>query len=212
MTGFDSCGIKLLLKKWADIMAENKERLIELDSVVGDGDLGLTMSDGFAAAYKAVADSTEKDIGKLSYFAGKAMAAAVPSTMGTLMASGLMNAGKALKGKEELELADLAEFFKAYADGVKQLGKASFGEKTFLDGWRTALDILGSAKSEDDILAVSQKATEAANEDFLATKGMLAVHGRAATRGEQSRSLLDPGAAVAALLMQGFAETVCLSE
>jgi dihydroxyacetone kinase-like protein len=212
MTGFDSSGFKLLMKKWADIMAENKERLIELDSVVGDGDLGLTMSDGYAAAYKAVADSPEKDIGKLSYFAGKAMAAAVPSTMGTLMASGLMNAGKALKGKEELDLPEFAAFFKAYADGVKQLGKASFGEKTFLDGWRTSLDILISAKSEDDILAVSQKATEAANEDFLATKGMLAVHGRAATRGEQSRSLLDPGAAVAALLMQGFAETVCLSE
>jgi dihydroxyacetone kinase-like protein len=75
-----------------------------------------------------------------------------------------------------------------------------------LDGWRSALDILDSAKSEDDILAVSQKAAEAANEDFLATKGMLAVHGRAATRGEQSRSLLDPGAAVAALLMRGFAD------
>jgi dihydroxyacetone kinase-like protein len=210
MTGFTGEAFKLLLKNWAGLMAQNKERLIELDSVVGDGDLGLTMSDGFAAAYKAVSDSPEKDIGKLSYFAGKAMAAAVPSTMGTLMASGLMNAGKALKGKEELGLPDLAAFFKAYEDGVKQLGKAAFGEKTFLDGWRSALDILGSSKSEDDIMEVSKKASEAANEDFLATKGMLAVHGRAATRGEQSRSLLDPGAAVAALLMQGFADTAAV--
>lgn len=31
------------------IMTEKKEYLIELDSKVGDGDLGLTMSEGFKA-------------------------------------------------------------------------------------------------------------------------------------------------------------------
>ena len=39
------------LREAKDIMAENREYLINLDSVVGDGDLGLTMSDGFLAAY-----------------------------------------------------------------------------------------------------------------------------------------------------------------
>ncbi len=37
---------------------------------------------------------------------------------------------------------------------------------------------------------------------------MLAIHGRAATRGEASRSLKDPGAAVALLMMQAFQKTV----
>ena len=32
------------------LMDENKFRLIELDSQIGDADLGLTMSKGFAAA------------------------------------------------------------------------------------------------------------------------------------------------------------------
>ena len=40
-----------LLKEISDIMAENKDKLIEMDGIVGDGDLGLTMSDGFKAAY-----------------------------------------------------------------------------------------------------------------------------------------------------------------
>jgi len=35
---------------------------------------------------------------------------------------------------------------------------------------------------------------------------MIAQFGRAAGRGEQSRDLLDPGAAVADLLMKGYAE------
>ena len=86
-----------LLSAWAVLMTEKRDWLIELDSVVGDSDLGLTMSDGFTAASEAAAASDLTDVGKLSYQAGKAMATAVPSTMGTLMASGLMNAGKVLR-------------------------------------------------------------------------------------------------------------------
>ena len=41
------------------IMTEKKEYLIELDSKVGDGDLGLTMSEGFKAAYEAIRSSKE---------------------------------------------------------------------------------------------------------------------------------------------------------
>lgn len=62
------------------------------------------------------------------------MASAVPSTMGTLMASGLMNAGKALKGVEQLNAAQEAELFQAWFEGVKSRGKAELGDKTFLDG------------------------------------------------------------------------------
>jgi len=40
------------------------------------------------------------------------------------------------------------------------------------------------------------------------TKEMLAVHGRAATRGEASRELLDPGAYVAALLVKAFYDSL----
>ena len=70
-----------LFERFSKVMEENRRYLIQLDSVVGDGDLGLTMDDGFKAAYRAVRDSEENDIGKLLYGAGKAMSVAVPSTM-----------------------------------------------------------------------------------------------------------------------------------
>ena len=35
-----------LMERWAVIMADKRDWLIELDSVVGDSDLGLTMSKG----------------------------------------------------------------------------------------------------------------------------------------------------------------------
>lgn len=194
-----------LLKEIQDIMVENRDYLIELDSVVGDSDLGLTMSDGFAAAYKAAADSDEMDIGKLLYNAGKTMSTAVPSTMGTLMASGLMQAGKVLKGRTELTDTDIADIFKAYLEGVANRGKAKVGEKTFLDGFDPAVTALKEALNKGDTLADgATKAREAAEKGFKNTTNMVAVHGRAATRGEASRTLEDPGAAVAMLIMKAF--------
>lgn len=188
--------LKGLLSVWAALMTEKKDWLIELDSVVGDSDLGLTMSDGFAAASGAAAESELTDVGKLAYQAGKAMATAVPSTMGTLMASGLMNAGKVLKGQEE---ADDAAFFQAHLDGVQNRGKAQLGEKTFLDGLAPAVEALKEGKTPAETAGIAWDA-------FENTKGMLAKHGRMAIRGEASRDMLDPGAAVAALLMKGYAE------
>ncbi len=188
--------LKGLLAAWSALMTEKKDWLIELDGVVGDSDLGLTMSDGFAAASETAAASDLTDVGKLAYQAGKAMATAVPSTMGTLMASGLMNAGKVLKGQEE---ADDAEFFQAYFDGVQSRGKAQIGEKTFLDGLAPAVQAMKEGRTPSETADIAWKA-------FEDTKGMLAKHGRMAIRGEESRELLDPGAAVAALLMKGYAE------
>ena len=197
--------IKTLFRNWANLMAANKQRLIELDGMVGDSDLGLTMTDGFRAAYEAVKDSQEPDVGKLVYTAGKAMGNAVPSTMGTLMASGLMNAGKALRGVESMEGSNWLSFFKAYFEGVQNRGKAQLGDKTFLDGLYPA--VVALQNGAPDMVKAAPLAAQAAQQAFLATQGMLAKHGRMAIRGEQSRQYLDPGAAVAALLMEGFAQT-----
>ena len=184
-------------------MAENKDKLIEMDGIVGDGDLGLTMSDGFKAAYDAVSDGAIADAGKLLFAAGKAMANKVPSTMGSLMATGLKQAGKDLKGKETLEDADVVQIFASYEAGVAKLGGAKVGDKTFLDGLHPAVESLQASLAD-----MAGKAADAAEEGFKATTTMLAVHGRAATRGEASRSLEDPGAKVASLIMQAFAKSL----
>ena len=59
----DTQSLRPLFTEWARIMEANKSVLTELDSVVGDGDLGLTMSDGFAAAARYAQQSEERDLG-----------------------------------------------------------------------------------------------------------------------------------------------------
>lgn len=191
------------------IMNDNREFLIELDSVVGDGDLGLTMGDGFKEANRFVKESDISDLGKLIYGAGKAMSTKVPSTMGTLMASGLMQIGKTFKGKEEFTDQGWIDFFASYFAGVAGRGKAKLGEKTFLDGLNPAVVVLRENLVEGcDLKAVAKMSAEAAMAGYENTATMMAVHGRAATRGEASITLKDPGAFVAALMMEAFYQTV----
>ena len=200
---------KDLLHRWSELMQAQRAYLIEIDSVVGDADLGLTMSAGFLAAYNAVKDESETDIGKLAYFAGKAMSTAVPSTMGTLLSQGFMSAGKALRGKEELSDQDAAVFFTEFYNGVQKLGQAKPGEKTFLDGLTSTIKLLNEGTAAGSTLEeIAPQLPPAAEKDLAATQDMVAKHGRAATRGEASRALVDPGATVAKMLVAEFAEFV----
>ncbi len=194
--------LKGLFVAWSESMKENKEYLINLDSVVGDGDLGLTMADGFEAAAKSAMENETNDIGKLFYFAGKAMSVAVPSTMGTLMASGLMEIGKNLKNQSEFELHRIGLIFEYYMNGVMARGKAKIGDKTFIDGLNPAVKALESVSENADMAKVLNNAASAAAEGANNTTTMVAVHGRSAIRGEQSRTLLDPGAVVAKILVE----------
>ncbi len=202
----DASYLVKMLGEISKTMDENRERLIELDSVAGDGDLGLTMTKGFRAAYDTAEASGEADAGRLLYNAGKAMSSAAPSTMGTLMALGLMQGGKVLKGKTDLADEDIAAFFATYEEAVMTRGKAKLGEKTFLDGFDPGVKAMKGALDAGDSLAeATKKAAEAAEEGFKAAKSMLAVHGKPAVKGEASREMDDPGACVAALIMQAVA-------
>lgn len=204
---WDNIQTKKFIAAIAEVMSEKRDYLMELDSVVGDGDLGLTMSDGFSAAAAAIRDSDERDCGKLFYAAGRAMAAAVPSTMGTLMGNGMVSAAKRVKGNELLDNIAVSEMLSGWLEGVGKLGKAKIGEKTFLDGFEPGVNEFARHSSEPLETAV-KLAAEAAKKGAQATVGMLAVHGRAAIRGEESRALLDAGAVVAQLIFEALERSV----
>ena len=82
--------------------------LTELDQAVGDGDLGVTAIK-LAEALETAADQGGADLGKFLAQTGMALNRAAPSTMGTLMATALMQAGKRVLGKESLAAADLPQ-------------------------------------------------------------------------------------------------------
>lgn len=193
------------IEQCSALMEQNKQYLIDMDSAFGDGDLGLTMTAGFAAAFEFVSGSGETDMGKLAAQMGMAISKKVPSTMGTLVASGFIAAGKALKGKTALEADDLALFFKSFVEGVKSRGKADVGDRTIVDSIAPASEAFGAAiASGKDIKAALETACAVAADGVEATKNMQAKFGRAVYYGEQVLGKEDQGSVVGKLIFEGF--------
>ena len=201
----NSITVLQMLEDAAWTMAENRAALIELDSVIGDGDLGITMEKGFAAAREATRGLVGEEPGAIFMKAGMAMAKAAPSTMGTLMATGLMRGGKAVAGKTELSVPDMKAFLAAFLQGVMDRGKAKPGEKTLVDILEPAVHEMESY-SGDDAAELWEKTLEGASRGVESAKAMESQHGKAAVFREKTRGLEDPGGRAAYLLIKSFAE------
>jgi len=197
--------LKAIVARIADMMTLKREELIRLDGAVGDGDLGLTMEKGFAAARQEAEGSSESDAGKLLVKVGASIARAAPSTMGTLVATGFMSGGKAVGGVGALGLKETAAFFEAFVAGIMQRGKSKPGEKTLVDVLHPAAQALREAASAGASLEEGlRRCRQAAAEGLARSRDMIAQHGRVAYYQEQSKGKEDPGAVAADYIVEGF--------
>jgi len=201
--------IRSIVSGIARLMTEKKDELISLDGAMGDGDLGLTMEKGFAAAQEEAGKTDETDLGKLLMKIGMAIARAAPSTMGTLVATGFMSGGKAVMGAAALGGKEMAAFFDAFAAGIMQRGKSKPGDKTVVDvllpaaeGFRAS--VAGGGTLADAFRALRKGAAEGRER----AKDMIAQHGRLAYYQEQSKGRDDPGAVACLYILQCFADWV----
>lgn len=202
LTVEDIKSIILILKNTMD---ENRDYLIDLDSVMGDGDLGLTMTKAFSAAHEEAALSKETDTGKLLMKLGMVMAKAAPSTMGTLMATGFMKGGKAVSGVETLGLREFTDFLNAFTQGIIERGKSKPGNKTIIDVlYPATLSLAASLQKNKSLIEGITEAYGAAQKGLEDSKHMKAQHGRAAYYQNESIGKQDPGATVGMFLMKGF--------
>ena len=204
MTSIDSARLAGIFNEIAAAMEADKDRLCELDGVIGDADHGIAMELGFSAVRDALAalDLSCAEPAIVFNTAAKSFLNAVGASSGPLYATAFMRAGAAVKGKAALEEADMIEAVKAMAKGIQDRGKAEVGEKTMIDAWVPAADAAGSAFAEGKTLAQSlEAAAAAAAEGAEATKAMVASKGRSARLGERSLGHMDAGAASAATVL-----------
>jgi len=197
--------LKTAVRAISRTMKVNRQYLIELDQRNGDGDLGISMDEGFAAACRFVDTSTETDLGKLLIGASKAFNEAAPSSLGTIMSLCMMGMARVLKGHETADAALLGEAFTGGVNKIMERANSKPGEKTVLD----ALDPAARALSEhapEGLAAALEAAAQAAREGADSTAGMKAVHGRAAYYGDKTVGLIDGGAVAGRLMFEALAE------
>ncbi len=188
--------------------SEKKEELCDIDAKMGDGDLGLTMEKGYSAMPGLIKENLEENnIGKTLFKAGSRMAALVPSTMGTLMASGIMEGGKRLNGESEIDSGKLAVFLRGFADGIKKRGKCEPGDRTILDAIDTAAtyaEALLKDHPDPDLAMVSKAALDGAIKGCEDTKNMEPRFGKAAVHAEAAKGVCDQGATAGKYLIEAI--------
>lgn len=178
-------------------MSDNAEKLTEMDALLGDGDLGLTMKKGFSAIPEAIDENLEPDIGKVIAKSGMKLSGIVPSTMGFLMSAGLVEGGKAISGAECIGSKELARFLRGYADGIVKRGKCAPGDRTVLDAFHAAasrVESLLAADSDASLYDVAVAAEEGAQEGVEATRNMKPKFGKAAVHISAAVGTIDQGA------------------
>jgi dihydroxyacetone kinase-like protein len=198
--------IKNIFSGISNVMQQKEAELCEMDAQMGDGDLGITMRKGWISAAETARDSTETDLGKVFVKCGLKMASTVPSTMGTLMASGLMAGGKAVAGKNNMDIHGLSDFFQAFCDGISTRGKSQPGDRTVLDSlWPAAEESARQTKFSESSMA---DILRAAGEGLESTKNMKPKFGKAVVFSEKALGKIDQGAFVGFLIIKSICEYV----
>jgi dihydroxyacetone kinase-like protein len=190
MTDFTSADFAESLSRVAASLAERRDELCRLDGIVGDGDHGLAMADGFAAGAKAAKEAVGGTLADVANAAAKALLNATGASSGPLYATALMRAAKAAGPRPAMPLGETPQLIVAMNEGIVARGKAAEGERTMVDAWAPAARAAGQG------FAAMRAAAEVGAE---ATRTMIAAKGRSSRLGERVLGHIDPGAASAAL-------------
>lgn len=196
--------------RFAELIAQNREHLTELDAAIGDADHGSNMDRGMKAAVAALDESPVPTAGALLTKVGLTLVSTVGGASGPLFGTFFMRMGSSLgTAAETVSAGDFAVALRAGLGGVVDRGKAAAGDKTMYDALAPAVDALDTALADHASLATGLKAArDAAAAGRDATTPMLARKGRASYLGERSVGHQDPGAASVALLLEAAADAV----
>ncbi|WP_068119608.1 dihydroxyacetone kinase subunit DhaL [Tropicimonas marinistellae] len=178
-------------------IARERDRLSELDGVIGDGDHGVTMDIGWTAVRKELdAAAADDTISQTCTRMAKAFLDAVGASSGPLYASAFNTAGKAVDDRLNLDAQATAAFVEGMLAGILGRGGAAPGDKTMIDAWKPAAEAARQAADGGaDALGVLQAATAGAQAGAEATRDMESRRGRSKKLGPRSVGHIDPGAA-----------------
>ncbi len=196
------------INKYASVIAENRQYLIDLDSAIGDADHGENMNRGFQAVIKKMPEMADKDIGTILKTVGMTLLSTVGGAGGPLYGTVFMQMGMKSAGKMSLTIQDWQDMLDAALAGVVSRGKAVLEDKTMVDALTPALaalkDAVQAGKTNSEALSASASAAE---KGMLATIPLVARKGRASYLGERSAGHQDPGATSSYMLLKAAADT-----
>ena len=210
MKAIDGTRVTTALIEVANVIEANKDYLCALDSEVGDGDHGVSMTIGMRTARKALAALQNPTPASAFQAMSDAFADEVGAASGVLYETAFAAAAKAAAGKASLDsTADWALIYEAIGHEMQLVGKAQLGDKTLLDAWLPAATALREAANAGaSLIDGLTKATAAAWAGVENTRDLIPKRGRAARLGERARGHQDAGATSAWLIIKTIGEAL----
>ena len=202
--------LDLVITTMAKTIVDNTDYFAQLDSIVGDGDFGYSLRNGWEVV---LADYDGWDLpttGAVLKKIGATLAGKVGGVSGPMWGTAFLRAGATAGDKETIAPEDVIEMLRAAIAGIMLRGGAQLGDKTLLDALAPATDSLEASIADpamhgDHGVAAIQRAADVAVKAAEDTKGMLALRGRAAYTGERSRDSVDAGATAIGVILQAIA-------
>jgi dihydroxyacetone kinase-like protein len=202
--------VDLVLKTMAKTIVDNAVYFAQLDSIVGDGDFGYSLRNGFEVVQADYDTFDKSSVGAVLKKITIVLTSKVGGVSGPIWGTAFLRAGVAAGDKTELAPEDIIAMLRAAIAGIMARGGASLGEKTLLDALVPATDSLESAIGDpamqgDHGVAAIQRAADVAVKAAEDTKPMLAMRGRAAYTGDRSIGSVDAGATAVGVILQAIA-------
>lgn len=182
-----------------------------IDAVAGDGDHGIGMQRGTAAAVEAARETAARGAGAGTVLvrAGEAWADRAGGTSGALWGLMLRTLGGRVGDAAPVTGSSLAEGVAAAAEALTAVGGAQPGDKTMVDAVEPFVGVLAAAVAAGASLAAAWKAAAAAStEAAIATADLLPRRGRARPHAERSLGTPDAGAVSFALAVTAVAAVI----
>jgi dihydroxyacetone kinase-like protein len=197
------------VRRFADLVAQERDHLTELDSAIGDADHGTNMDRGMKAAVAALDQLGPVGAGPMFTKVGMTLVSTVGGASGPLYGTLFLRMGGAFGDVTGVPPKQVGAALRAGLEGVVARGKAQVEDKTMYDALAPAVDALEAGLKDGlGLGAALGRAHAAADAGRDATTPMLARKGRASYLGERSVGHQDPGATSAALLVSAAADTL----
>jgi dihydroxyacetone kinase len=191
-----------------DALKGAEEELTELDRVVGDGDLGLSLSRGAKAVERALASYPLDSVFETLQAVGLSLQEVMGGTSGPLYGVLFLRAAKVMQTADSSPAGWTQACFAA-CEAISTLGGASQGDRTMLDALLPFSQTLESALARaESASAAVQAAATVAEEAAKSTAMMTPRRGRASYLGERAIGHPDPGAIAVAIWLRAVAKSL----
>ena len=189
---------------------ENKILLCKLDSVIGDGDHGMTIAKGFDAAMEKIEKTRPANISDLLKATGSAIIMTIGGVAGPIFGSLFSGMGRTISSDvESVDIKVLSLMFSASLEKIMKLGGAKPGDKTMVDAFYPAVKSLEDSASKGiSIKEALGKMSEAARSGADSTKDMIASKGRSSYAGERALGYEDAGANTVYFIIRAIYEEI----